>query len=147
MEKGIQIAGLTGGGGDGVGLKILDYFNSFAELTAAVPNPEPGDAYGVGTAFPYNIYVYGKTSGWKDNGVIKGEPGPAGEPGEAGPAGPNEISTSTATDINGMLKGNGSTVQAAVVGVDYAPAYTFGTADLAAGSSPLANGTLYFVYE
>lgn len=28
-----------------------------------------------------------------------------------------------------------------------APAYTYGTADLVAGSSPLATGTLYFVYE
>ena len=28
-----------------------------------------------------------------------------------------------------------------------APAYTWGTADLTPGSSPLATGTLYFVYE
>ena len=28
-----------------------------------------------------------------------------------------------------------------------APAYTYGTADLTAGSSPLASGTLHFVYE
>ena len=28
-----------------------------------------------------------------------------------------------------------------------APMYTYGTADLTAGSSPLATGTLYFVYE
>lgn len=28
-----------------------------------------------------------------------------------------------------------------------APAYTYGTTDLTAGSSPLATGTLYFVYE
>ncbi len=28
-----------------------------------------------------------------------------------------------------------------------APAYTYGTADLTAGSSPLAEGTLYIVYE
>ena len=28
-----------------------------------------------------------------------------------------------------------------------APAYTYGTGDLAAGSSPLATGTLYFMYE
>ena len=28
-----------------------------------------------------------------------------------------------------------------------APAYTYGTKDLTAGSSPLATGTLYFVYE
>ena len=28
-----------------------------------------------------------------------------------------------------------------------APTYTYGTADLTAGSSPLASGTLHFVYE
>jgi hypothetical protein len=28
-----------------------------------------------------------------------------------------------------------------------APAYTYGTADLTAGSSPLETGKLYFVYE
>lgn len=30
---------------------------------------------------------------------------------------------------------------------EYAPAYTYGTEDLTAGTSPLATGTLYFVYE
>lgn len=29
----------------------------------------------------------------------------------------------------------------------YAPLYTYGTEDLIAGVSPLATGTLYFVYE
>ena len=40
--------------------------------------------------------------------------------GKTGPAGPSEISTDTATTLNGLLKGNGSTVQAAQSGVDYA---------------------------
>lgn len=39
--------------------------------------------------------------------------------GETGPAGPSEISTDTATTLNGLLKGNGSTIQAAERGVDY----------------------------
>ena len=40
-------------------------------------------------------------------------------------------------------------VQAEVNALDAAkaPAYTYGTEDLTAGSSPLATGTLYFVYE
>ena len=29
----------------------------------------------------------------------------------------------------------------------YAPAYTYGTEDLTAGTSTLATGTLYFMYE
>lgn len=31
--------------------------------------------------------------------------------------------------------------------IDAAPAYTYGTTDLTAGTSPLETGKLYFVYE
>ena len=40
--------------------------------------------------------------------------------GSRGPEGPNKVSTTTTTNISGMFKGNGSTVQAAQSGVDYA---------------------------
>lgn len=40
--------------------------------------------------------------------------------GSRGPEGPNKVSTTTATNISGIFKGNGSTVQAAQSGVDYA---------------------------
>ena len=169
MEQGIRVAALTGGNGDGLGLKILDYFNTFEELTAAVPEPEPGAAYGVGTEPPYTIYVYGETSGWKDVGDLQGPAGPQGEKGEqgetgpagpqgekgeqgetgpAGAAGPNAISTATATAISGVLKGNGTNVQAAVAGTDYAPAIRYGTTEVTAGAaSPFPEGTLYVVIE
>lgn len=52
-----------------------------------------------------------------NSNIITGSRGPEGP---TGPAGPNEITTDTATTLNGMLKGNGSTVQAATAGVDYA---------------------------
>jgi hypothetical protein len=39
--------------------------------------------------------------------------------GATGPSGPNNIDTSTTTPINGVLKGNGSTVAQAVAGTDY----------------------------
>ena len=42
-----------------------------------------------------------------------------------GPAGPNEISTDTASSITGILKGNGSTVEVAIAGTDYASADQF----------------------
>lgn len=54
---------------------------------------------------------------------VPGDTGPqgaTGPQGETGPAGPNEVSTTTATNISGILKGNGSTVQAAQAGADYA---------------------------
>lgn len=40
--------------------------------------------------------------------------------GSRGPEGPNKVSTTTTTNISGIFKGNGSTVQAAQSGVDYA---------------------------
>ena len=49
-----------------------------------------------------------------------GAQGAQGTQGEQGPAGPNEITTDTATTLNGLLKGNGSTVQEAIAGTDYA---------------------------
>jgi hypothetical protein len=48
-----------------------------------------------------------------------GTPGPPGPPGIQGEPGPNTVSTSTTTDITGILKGDGSTISAAVPGVDY----------------------------
>ena len=48
-----------------------------------------------------------------------GQDGADGAPGEQGPAGPNEVSASTATSFNGLLKGNGSVVAQAVAGEDY----------------------------
>lgn len=43
----------------------------------------------------------------------KGDKGDTGEAGPRGEAGPNSITTSTATTINGLLRGDGSTVSAA----------------------------------
>ena len=49
-----------------------------------------------------------------------GAKGDTGAQGDTGPAGPNEISTDTVSSITGILKGNGSTVEVAEAGVDYA---------------------------
>lgn len=64
----------------------------------------------------------GQTSTFRVKNGSKGDPGSpgqAGAPGGTGPAGPNQVSTSTATNISGLLKGNGSAVSAAVAGTDY----------------------------
>jgi hypothetical protein len=50
------------------------------------------------------------------------EQGPPGVPGPQGPPGIIQITTSTVTDITGLLKGNGATVEAATPDVDYASA-------------------------
>lgn len=78
-------------GETGAGFKVLDYYESLEALEAAVPSPEPGDAYGVGAAEPYDIYIYGETAGWKNNGKLqgaKGDTGQQGPQGETGPQGP-----------------------------------------------------------
>ena len=60
-------------GPPGAGLEILGYYGTLPELEAAVPNPEPGDAYGVGSEAPYDIYVFdGVSNAWKNNGPLTG---------------------------------------------------------------------------
>ena len=101
---------------------------------------------------------------------LKGETGPAGAVGPAGPAGaageagkdgspgatgpqgpegPNKVSTSTGTDITGLLKGNGETVEAAVKDVDYvSKEYVDGKIQYGtAAPQSLADGCVYLVYE
>ncbi len=50
----------------------------------------------------------------------RGPEGPQGIQGPQGPAGPNEITTETQTNLTGLLKGNGTNVQLAEAGTDYA---------------------------
>ena len=96
----------------GKGFTVLGQFMTLEALQSAVTTPKGGDAYGVGSTAPYDIYIWDKVENkWKNHGKLQG---PRGEPG------PNEISTDTATALNGLLKGNGSTVQVARSGVDYA---------------------------
>lgn len=54
-----------------------------------------------------------------------GADGQDGQDGAQGLAGPNEVSASTATNITGLIKGNGSTIAKAVAGEDYAIAAEF----------------------
>jgi hypothetical protein len=232
-ERGLQgeqgIPGEPGQKGDpGKDFAILGYYASLSALQAAVTTPEAGDAYGVGSVAPYDVYVWdGINLVWVNNGAIqgpkgdtgapgeKGDPGesgatfipsvsaggeiswtndkgltnpttrnikgPKGDKGDTGDPGPNTVSTTTNTNITGLLKGTGSKVAQAVAGTDYAAAnhthsayldksggtltgavtahngtdygtarvrnISAGTADLTAGSSALASGDIYFVYE
>ena len=93
-------AGPQGPKGDtGSGFVVKGYYGSVSALQASVKNPEVGDAYGVGAAAPYDIYIYdGVTKAWVNNGPMQGakgdkgdpgEQGPKGEPGDTGPAGAN----------------------------------------------------------
>ena len=63
---------------------------------------------------------------------VQGVQGVQGGTGPQGPSGPNEVTTDTATDIVGLLKGNGANVLAAEAGVDFA---TAGIADSGGSAS------------
>ena len=78
-------------GETGSGFKVLGYYATESALSAAVTNPAAGDAYGVGTADPYDIYIWdGVNRKWVNNGALQGAQGIQGEqgvPGIQGPAG------------------------------------------------------------
>ena len=77
-----QLAALKGEKGEtGKGLTILGSFATEAELRKAIASPDAGDAYGVGAAQPYDIYIYdGKAQSWNNHGPLQGAKGEKGDP-------------------------------------------------------------------
>jgi hypothetical protein len=100
-------------GADGTSFRILGEYDSAEDLELDVPSPEIGDAYKIGTEEPFDIYTWTGTE-WLNLGPLQGPAGPPGEPGS------NEVSTSTDTNITGLLKGASGKVAQAVAGTDYA---------------------------
>ena len=104
-------------------------------------NPAPEYAIEVVEPTPYNINIAG-TQG------IPGAPGEKGDKGDPGDPGLNEITTSTATNITGILKGNGTNVVAAVAGTDYgmgtvtSVGITAGTGISVSGSPVTGSGSI-----
>ena len=75
-------------GPQGNGFIVMGYYDTLEALQQAQTAPEAGDAYGVGTTAPYDIYVWDAVSGtWKNNGTIQGAQGPTGPAGPTGPTG------------------------------------------------------------
>ena len=69
-------------GEDGKSFVIGGFYDTYAALTAAVTAPAPGEAYGVGTTIPYDIYIWDEiNSAWKNNGPIQGAKGDTGAAG------------------------------------------------------------------
>lgn len=79
--------GAQGPKGDtGSGFAVLGYFATQAALEAAITLPYAGDAYGIGSAQPYDIYIWdGINSVWVNNGPLQGAKG------DTGPAGPVSV--------------------------------------------------------
>lgn len=72
------------------GFKVLGYYGTKAALDAAQKaTAAAGDAYGVGTAEPYDIYIFdGITGEFINNGPLQGAKGETGERGPQGIQGP-----------------------------------------------------------
>ena len=107
-----SIRGATGAQGQkgekgetGSGFKVLGYYATESAL-AAVTNPAAGDAYGIGTAEPYDIYIWdGVNRKWVNNGALQGAKGDQGIQGEQG--------------IQGIQGPAGKDGKTPVAGVDY----------------------------
>lgn len=71
MNGEIFLGNIKGQKGDtGSGLRILEFYDTVEALSSAVPNPSNGDAYGVGSEAPYDIYIYSAKKGWVNNGAL-----------------------------------------------------------------------------
>ena len=96
-------------GDTGSGFKVLDYYASLSALQNAIRNPGVGDAYGIGTAEPYDIYIYGDTAGWVNNGPLQGVKGDQGEQGPQGIQGPAGANGADGSDgITPTIGSNGN---------------------------------------
>lgn len=78
-------------GRDGSGVEIRGTYSDLEALEEAISNPNQGDMYNVGTAAPYQIYMWDETTppgAWVNQGQIQGPKGDTGPQGIQGPEGP-----------------------------------------------------------
>lgn len=147
-------SGLKGEKGDtGKGLTILGYYATEAALSAAVTSPAAGDAYAVGTAIPYAIYVWdGVGSKWVNNGEANAVSGlylPVSNPTLSGTlsfSGDNDrLIMPNATEVS-IRRRKGSEVgqDSIAIGVSVDESYTgasaIGRRSIAIGYNPDARG-------
>lgn len=61
-----------GAGSENTGFRVLGYFDTLEDLQEYLQlPPQAGDAYGIGTSVPYDIYVWDAANGeWVDNGPL-----------------------------------------------------------------------------
>ena len=97
-------------GDTGSGFVVLGYFTSADMLRTSITSPTPGDAYGVGNAQPYDIYIWdGVNSTWVNNGPLQGAKGdtgpqgPQGTPGNNGNDGANGVTFTPSVAEGGTL--------------------------------------------
>lgn len=97
-------------GDTGSGFAVVDYYATLSALKAAVPNPAVGAAYGVGSAEPYDIYIYGETAGWVNNGPLQGAKGDKGDQGIPGETGSDGVGIKSVTQTTTSSADGGSNI-------------------------------------
>ncbi len=142
--------GIQGPKGDtGSGFRVLGYYASKAALDAAhKATAKAGDAYGVGTGEPYDIYIFdGVTNAFIDNGPLQGAKGDKGDTGAQGPAGPagpagadGAPGKDGATGLQGPQGEKGDTGPQGPKGEDGAPGKDGGTGPQGPKGDPGADG-------
>ena len=104
-------------GDTGAGFLVKGYYGSLSALKTSVQNPEAGDAYGVGSSEPYDIYIFdGVTGSWINNGKLQGAKGDTGEQGPKGDTGPQGPKGDTGPQGPQGEQGEGLEVAGAAVG-------------------------------
>ena len=85
-EQKAQARKNIGAGTSDSGLRILGYYPTADQMAASVANPKAGDAYAVGIAAPYDIYIWDAVHhSWVNNGNIRGADGKDAELSDAEP--------------------------------------------------------------
>ena len=111
-------------GETGTGFKVLGYYTTLSALTSAIKNPSVGDAYGVGSAHPYDIYIYTNANGWVNNGALQGAKGdtgaqgPQGEKGDKGDKGDKGEKGDTGFSGTNGANGKDATIKEVTATVD-----------------------------
>lgn len=101
----------------GKGFTVLGQFMTLEALQSAVTTPKGGDAYGVGSTAPYDIYIWDKVENkWKNHGKLQG---PQGNSGAAAGFGTPAASASK------LAAGAQTTVAVTASGPDTAKVFTF----------------------
>ena len=111
-------------GETGSGFKVLGYYGTKAALDAAQKaTAAAGDAYGVGTAEPYDIYIFdGITGEFVNNGPLQGAKGETGERGPQGIQGPKgDPGKDGAKGADGLPGKDGADGAAGKDGVTFTP--------------------------